>query len=362
MKVKSEVAYTLYDAISALQYWLRFLLKQWIVLLAIGIAGAGVGVLYAWLKKPIYTAELIYVAESDNPSSLAGYAGIAAQFGVDLGMAGGGAFTGENLGEFLKSRASVERALMSKVNFNGKQILLIDYYLHINKIDKGLTDKKLLQQVNFHGSLNVPNRVRDSVLMKIEDDIIKGGLTIDKRDKKLDYYSAKMQDNDEFFAKVFLDNLASNALTFYVNYKSAKARQNVEILQKQADSVRRILFGNIEQVAVGNDLNINPLRQVVKTGVQRRQIDVQVSGAVYTELVKNLELSKITLQRETPFIQIIDAPKFPLEKKKPGRLKTGVVTGILFGFMGVIFLTIREALRNGRKNEDDQKFTESIPA
>jgi hypothetical protein len=157
-----------------------------------------------------------------------------------------------------------------------------------------------------------------------------------------------MEDSDEYFAKVFLESLTSKAVDFYINYKSAKAKQNVEILQRQVDSVRRILFGNIEQVAVGNDLNVNPLRQVLRTGVQRRQVDVQVSGAVYGELVKNLELSKMALRRETPFIQIIDAPRFPLQKEKPGRLKTGIIVGGLLGLIALLFLIVKELFGNRR--------------
>ncbi len=350
METKVENSYTLLDVVSTVQYWISFLLSKWLLLLVFATAGAGIGVLYAWLKKPVYTAEIVYVAENDNQGTLGGYAGIAAQFGLDMGMSGNGAFTGENLAEFLKSRASVERALLSNIVFKGKEMLLIDYYLHANQIDKALAAKKLLGQVNFHSGMEVPNRVRDSVLTKIEEDI-KTELTIDKKDKKLDYYSAKIKDGDEFFAKTFLESLTSTAIIFYVNYKSEKARQNVEILQHTADSVRRTLYGNIEQVAAGTDLNVNPIRQVARTGVQRSQVNMQVSSAIYGEIVKNLELSKIALRRETPFIQIIDAPKFPLDKEKPGRLKTSIISAFLFGFLFGIFLILKRLLTEQKKIE-----------
>lgn len=360
MKTKAEVDYTLYDAVSALSYWFKFLLKRWYILLAFAVVGALLGVLYAWLKKPVYTAEIVYVAENESSGNLGGYAGLAAQFGLDLGMGSSGAFTGENLAAFLKSKASVERALLSPVQVSGKQTLLIDYYLHINNLDKALADKNLLSQVNYHVGMDKPNRVRDSMLLKVEDGIIKSDLSIDKIDKKLNYYSAKLKSNDEFFAKAFLESLTSNALTFYINYKSAKARQNVDVLQHQADSVRRMLYGNIEQVAAGTDVNVNAIRQIVKTGVQRRQIDAQVSGAVYTEIVKNLELSKIALRKETPFIQIIDTPKLPLEKKKPGRLMTGIIVGFLFGVLGILWLIVRQAFRNSKAKRIYRREREAV--
>jgi uncharacterized protein involved in exopolysaccharide biosynthesis len=94
-------------------------------------------------------------------------------------------------------------------------------------------------------------------------------------------------------------------------------------------------------VAVTNDLNVNPIRQVVRANVQRKQVDVQVNGQLYGELLKQLELSKIGLRRETPFIQIIDTPRFPLEKKKLGRLLAGLIFGFIGTFLTVIFLIIR---------------------
>ena len=47
-----------------------------------------------------------------------------------------------------------------------------------------------------------------------------------------------------------------------------------------------------------------------------RQVDVQANTAILTELVKNLELAKVDLRKETPLIQIIDTPILPLPFEK----------------------------------------------
>ncbi len=46
----------------------------------------------------------------------------------------------------------------------------------------------------------------------------------------------------------------------------------------------------------------------------KRQVDVQANKAILTELVKQTELAKVTLRKETPLIQIIDRPILPLMK------------------------------------------------
>jgi uncharacterized protein involved in exopolysaccharide biosynthesis len=51
-----------------------------------------------------------------------------------------------------------------------------------------------------------------------------------------------------------------------------------------------------------------------------------------------LELAKVTLRKETPLLQIIDRPSFPLEKEKVGKLKSLVLGGFLAGFLTVLYL------------------------
>jgi hypothetical protein len=56
---------------------------------------------------------------------------------------------------------------------------------------------------------------------------------------------------------------------------------------------------------------------------------------MYGELIKNTELAKFTLMREEPLIQIIDKPYFPLDRKKLGRGKGGIIGGFLGGILGI---------------------------
>lgn len=319
----------------------KYLLKKWIVLVAIGIVCGVIGLLFATFQKPAYVAEITFAPENDNGGSFGSYAGIAAQFGLDLGGVSGGAFEGENLVEFLKSKLMVEKTLLTPVTLNGKEVLLINAYISHYELNKGWNDKSpslkgFLYPANYaHG-----DRARDSILKKITKSVSES-LDIAKMDKKLNIISAKMQDGNEAFAKLFIENLVNNGINYYVDYKSGKSKQNVSILSHQADSVYSLMIGGIKAVAVGNDLNVNPIRQIVRANVQTKQVDVQVNSRVYEEIVKQLELAKIMLRRETPFIQIIDTPTMPLEKKKMGRLKGIIIFGFVGGFLGLLFFIMR---------------------
>ncbi len=122
--------------------------------------------------------------------------------------------------------------------------------------------------------------------------------------------------------------------------------ENFSILQHQSDSVRGALNRTISGVASSVDANPNPnsASQILMAPSQRRTVDVQANRAILAELVKNLEMSKITLRKEAPLIQIIDTPILPLQKEEFGK-KMGVLAGgLIGGFFAVLFLVLKKFL------------------
>jgi uncharacterized protein involved in exopolysaccharide biosynthesis len=73
---------------------------------------------------------------------------------------------------------------------------------------------------------------------------------------------------------------------------------------------------------------------------------VQANTAILTELVKQTELAKVTLRKETPLIQVIDRPILPLPEEKFGKVKGLILGGIIAGFLMSIVLILRRVLRD----------------
>jgi hypothetical protein len=317
-----------------------YLLGKWKVLFLVAIITGIIGVVKTWLQDPKYTAQMTFVAENEKGGGLGGYASIAAQFGLDIGGGGSGsAFAEENLVELLKSRMLIDKTLLSTYENN----LYIDQYILNHKINKNWSKDTALSKINFQSKLDGGyERKRDSIFNAIANNIILNSIAVDKVDKKLDIIYIKMTDIDMIYAKRFIEKLASNAIAFYTAYKTEKNLTNVNILQRQTDSVKSMLFGSINDVASINDLNVNPIKQSLRTNGQKRQIDLQVNSALYTELLKNLELAKLTLRKETPLIQIIDTPKLPLKNEKKGRLYMGVIFAFIGGIICSLFLLVKK--------------------
>ena len=158
----------------------------------------------------------------------------------------------------------------------------------------------------------------------------------------------EVSSNDELFSFYFCEALSKQVGKFYVSTKSKKARMNMEILEHQVDSIRGELNSAITGVAVANDntFNLNPALNVRRTPSARRQVDVQANTAILTELVKQAEIAKVTLRKETPLIQVIDQPILPLKKDRVGRAKAIVLGSFLFGFFAVAYLIIKKILKN----------------
>jgi hypothetical protein len=335
------------------QEWWKYLLNKWLVILIAGLIGGALGLTYAFIKKPIYTAETTFVLEEgDGSGGIGQYAGLASMIGIDLGGGGGGIFKGDNILELYKSRRMIQETLLSIDTFDGKKQSLIERYIEFNKLREGWYKKPNLSDLHFERTQKF-TRIQDSVIGKFVDIIGGGMLEVTKPDKKLSIISVKVQSGDELFAKSFADNIVNKVNAFYVNTKTKKSLENLAILQNQADSVRQVLNASIGGVAAAVDANpnLNPAFQKLRVSSQRKQIDVQASGAVYQEVVKNLELAKISYRNEKPLIQVIDEPVFPLKRDKLGKAKGILLGGIIFGFLVIVVLLLRKTLKNMLANE-----------
>jgi len=341
---------SLKELIQKIQEWIAYLKTQWKLIIGIAALGAIIGFVYASFQKPSYLATTTFVLEEDKGGGgLGGAMGLASSFGFDLGSGGGGLFTSSNIIELMKSRLVVEKTLLNPVQVAGKEISLADYYIKINELKEDWAKKPTLININFpiNADRTKFSLQQDSILQIISLELTKKNLVIAQKDKKVSIISLTVKTESELFSKLFCEQLLKETSDFYIETKSKKSRLNVDILQHQADSIRAELNGAITGVAAASDnvYNLNPAFNVKRTPSTRRQVDVQANTAILTQLVAQLELSKVSLRKETPLVQLIDRPILPLEKDKVGRLKSLVLGGFLAGFLTVLYLVFGQLYR-----------------
>lgn len=340
---------SLKELILKLQQWWHFLLSKWVIVLIAGIIGGALGLAYATLKKPVYKAELSFALQDDKMTGggLSGALGLASQFGLDLGGSGaGGEFSGDNLLQLIKSRSMIERALLTPVTIDSKNKTLAQLYIEFNKLHEKWEGKQGLENLNFLPGADALKFTlkQDSILGVFYRDLIKYNITVDKIDKKLSIISVNVNSTNELFSKYFTEVLTKVVSDFYVQTKTEKSAKNVAILSRQVDSVRRALNSALSGVASSIDAapNANPSLQTLRVPSQRRQVDVQANTAILSELVKNLEIAKMSLLQSTPLISVIDRPILPLEKEKVGKLQGLLLGGGVAALLSVLLLSVKE--------------------
>lgn len=347
---------SLKELILKIRDWWRYILSKWVIILAFGLLGGALGFWYATFKKPVYTATTTFVLEDEKGGGgLGNLAGLASMAGVEIGN-GGGIFQGDNIFELYKSRKMIVQTLLSKVEINGKRKLLIDRYIDFNELREKWSKMPSLIDLKFDVdsiedgafALN-PNRLRDSVLTSIVNDIKKNYLLVAKTDKKLSIIEVAVKAKDEVFAKLFNEAIVKNVNDFYLLTKTKKSQQNIQIIQQKADSVRAVMNGAIYSAVAVVDAtpNLNPTRQAQRIApAQRAQFSAETNKAILSSLVQNLEMSKLALMKETPLLEVIDQPVYPLNKENFGKIKGIFIGGILFGFLATFFLLIKKLYKN----------------
>lgn len=334
--------FTIKEVIQTFSDWIAYFISQWKILLLAGLLGIGLGALVSIFKKPVFIATTSFVLEDGDAGGMGQMSGLASLVGVNLGSMGGtsGLFQGDNIMELYRSDRMLDEALLSP--FDEDQ-LLIDRFIEFEKIDKKWSSKVDIDAMDFSLPRESFTVSQDSVVKEVAKLIRENQLSVAKPDRKLTIIQVSVLSKDEAYAKAFNEHLVENVNEFYLETKTKKTSENLAILQSQADSVRKLLDESIGAFASATDRvpNANPLLSSATIDSRKRQIDVQATGAVYEEVVKNLEIAKVNHRNNSPLIQIIDSPRFPLERSEI-RLVKGMVLGcIIVGLLTLFALYFR---------------------
>lgn len=351
--IKSDEV-TLKELILKIREWFKYLISKWLTIMFFGLVGAGIGFTFAYFDKPTYTAATTFVLEEGigGMNQAGNMGGLASMAGFDLGAGGGGLFEGNSILELYKSRTMIEKTLFTEVEHESKKQILINQYIEFNKLKENWVKSKNPALANFQftdAKNQSTSRLQDSIIGAIVNDIQKRYLVVSKPDKKVSLFKVEVIAEDEFFAKNFNDQIVKNVNDFYVQTKTKKSLENVNVLQQQADSVRKVMNGEIYRSAAVLDAtpNLNPTRQVQRIApVERSKSSAETNKVILSELLRNLEMSRMTLLKEMPLVQVVDQPIYPLEKEAGNPIKGAILGGILVGFLAVIILLLKKIIRD----------------
>lgn len=323
-------------------------------LVLIMILGAGVGVLYAYITPTNYTSRVTFVVEEGKSSGggLGNLASLAGQIGLDIGglNSGSGVLSGDNVSFFFKSLPLIKQVLYTHYD-STQRLTMADRFSDIYGLkEKWEKNNKIGFKVRFfEKEVNIKKQLtKDSLLNELAIKIQKEILIIDKIDKKATILELKVTvKNDPMFAKIFCERILNFGVSKYVDIKTQKQTAIVEKLQSRSDNILALLnsksFSGAQLQVESATMDLNPLYKR-NTAVETEKIsrDKSVLMAVFGEITKNLELAKFSLSQDTPVIQIIELPIWPLKAERISLLLQIFLFSTLFGliFCSIIFIKI----------------------
>jgi uncharacterized protein involved in exopolysaccharide biosynthesis len=321
---------------AVIQRFTKYFISQYKIIFLVTIITSALGLLYGKMQPSTYKATSTFIVEDKSGKGGGGLSGLASQFGIDVGgLTGGGAglFDGDNILEIIKSRAIIEKVLLTKMDepASSKGQTIADYYIQINDLASTFESKNInVKSLNFAGLTEGAKHTiqQDSILYILYSRINKN-LNVEKKSKKSTIITLEVVSGDQVFSKVFAEQVLKQTSDLYIDIKTGNLSRSIEKIQQKADSLQRSL-SNIYQ----NSFQINSSR----TELSNR--DKTFSSTLYAEVVKNLETLKLSLINQTPVIQVLDTPKFPLfDQRTPARysLLIGFAIGFVLSFFYALY-------------------------
>lgn len=331
----------LLDRADDLKYVLQFKKSMAAVLIVAALAGAA----FTWSWPVTYTARLTFVIDdAKSAGGSGGLSSLASQFGFNLDGIGGasGVLAGDNVQELLKSQRLIKATLLSPYD-STQNNSLADQYAKVNKLSKKwLKYSKDGKITTFPVKAKSYSRLQDSLLHEMTSLILAGEFGIAKTDKKLSFFEVNTTMKDEKLAQLFCTRMIKQGTDFFIKTKTGRLRNNVDRLQHRADSIGLILNHKTYAASSATQslLDVNPAYTSATAASDIKERDKLLLSSIYTETVKNLEASKTMLAQETPTVQIVDAPEFPLKKNRMKYSATMMLFMIGAGALYSLYLII----------------------
>ena len=333
------------DVIATSNRAFKYILSQYRLILKVTLVTTLMALVYGLLQPKSYKAVATFILE-EKSGSKSGLGALASQIGFDIGsLTGGGAglFDGDNIIDIMQSRLIIEKVLLSKVDSTkgATSTTLGDLYISTNHINKKWEQDPYLKGFSFSNlkDTDAHTQLQDSILYTLFQKVAKNNLAVSRQNKKGSIISIQVNSKSQEFSKVFTERLLKETSDLYFEIKTGNVNNNITRLQNKADSLQSMLYTKSYQAA--SLVNANTGIRSYAASEEMSQKDKTVLYTLYTEVMKNLEALKLSLISQTPVIQILDTPKYPLVNQNTPLiliLLIGIGAGLVLSIVIAVYL------------------------
>ena len=283
-----------------------------------------------FISQPTYVSSAKVISSNASGGSNSSLSGLAAQFGINVASSQTG---GQWIyPELIKSRIIAKKMLKRKFDSKkyGKQKSLLQLLTYKNSKPKGDTETLRLEGIKFFLNMVGISKNNESSIITISiesfepliaRDIVTALLEEIEKHQKL-YQNRKISETREFIEGRIVD----------VQKELNKAEEELKIFRSSNRRIENSPALKLEQ--------------------ERFSRDVIVLTGVFTTLKQQLENAKIEEVRDSENIIIIDPPDIPLQRSKPKRKQSVVLSGIFGLFIGCIIGVTKDYIEYNKENSD----------
>ena len=152
-------------------------------------------------------------------------------------------------------------------------------------------------------------------------------ITVDKKTSLISV-SAKM--GEPVIAKQVCDKVIDNLLNYVTEYRTEKARKDVEYYEMLNAESRDKYYSAQQRYARYVDSNQGITRNSFMIESERLRNESELAFSLYNQTAQQLQLAQAKIQMETPVCVILQPTSVPL-KGEPSRAKTLAIWVFLFG-------------------------------
>ena len=315
-----------------------------------------IGIIIAITSPIVYTSSSTFIPQSNNSGPTSSLSGVASLVGINLGGVSNGTEIPPSIYPKILESTSFKRELLNldledprsssvtTLNEFLKNKKTIDYIGIVKKYTI-LLPFTILNAIrgdnknNFKNSSKMFISAEEEKLFKELDEII--SLSVNAKEGFV-MLSANM--NEPVMAALCAKGAQEILQKKVINYKIKSASEILTFNEAQL-ALKKNEFDSLQnKLALFNDSNLNIIDSRFNNKRLGLQSEFTIVNAVYQELAKQVEQSKLQVSKDTPIFSIISPVTVPNKRSAPNRM----LIVIIWLFLGLVFsgtyLIIKEPL------------------
>lgn len=316
-----------------------------------------ISAVYIYSVPRYYTTETSLAPEEESNSFSGGQLNsIASSFGIDLNnMNSTDAITPLLYPSLMDDDKFVVDLFKIKIRTIDNTIVT-DYYSYLTKYKKSSWISKCLKGItSFLKSSYTTNKAYDAaktpyclskkdaeIVTEIKKDI---RISVDKATGVITVFATAQ---DPLICQILADSVTQNLKTFIINYRTAKAKEDVEHYKRLMDESLDIYRKARNQYAYYADANNDVMLESVKSKLEELENDMQLKYNQYTSYNTQYQIAVAKLREKTPVFTKLQGASVPQKPAGPKRILT-IIGALLFTFFIILAIIISKQLLKNSK-------------